>query len=182
MIKSELRNRLKEVRAGITGENALEKNAGIYKNVTDSKEFLSARVIMIYLSFKDEVETGDIIKRALELKKTVVVPHTEGDDMLPCVLEDSDNLKPGLFGIFEPKEIKPWKGEIDLAIVPGLGFSKAGSRIGFGRGYYDRFFKDHSCKKMGIAYSEQIMPEIYSDPWDIPMDMVVSEKEMFYCG
>ena len=145
-----------------------------------SEIFKNAETVMVYLSFKNEVNTRKIIEKAISEKKKVLVPVTSGDDMFLSVLDDLTSLKKGNFGIEEPSVIKKWSGEIDICIIPGLGFDKAGGRIGFGKGYYDKFLSKNPCKKIGIAYSEQIKENVFSEPHDIPMDIIVTEKEMFF--
>jgi len=163
-------------------EEVSSKSREIYNKITASDYFKNARNIMIYISFSNEVNTFDLIKEALSQRKNVLVPVTVGEDIKVCVLEDTTSLIKGAFGIYEPAEKKEWQGDIDLCIIPGLGFDRSGGRLGFGRGYYDRFLSENPCKKIGIAYENQIEDNVFSEAHDIPMDIIVTEREFFCCG
>lgn len=180
MKKSELRAALKLRRNSMTKDEVLKKSAEICQRLTETDFFEMAQTVMVYLALGNEADTEDIIKSALLKGKRVLVPVTEGDDIIPCIL--TKELKKGKFGISEPAERKEWTGGIDLCIIPGLGFDRAGGRIGFGKGYYDRFLLKMPCKKIGIAFSNQIEEDIFAEPHDIPMDIIVTEEELFYCG
>lgn len=182
MNKKELRTALKLRRKAMTKADVLKKSTEICRRVINTDIFKASETIMVYLSFSNEADTKDLIENAFLKGKNVIVPVTRGEDIIPCVLKNPDDLKKGAFGIDEPAKINEWTGKIDLCIVPGLGFEMSGARIGFGRGYYDRFLEKTPCKKIGIAYSEQIEENVFSEPHDIPMDMIVTEKEVFYCG
>lgn len=181
MIKSELRKSLKAKRSALSKEEVIKKSKKICEIFASSKEFLSANTIMVYLSINNEVDTKDIILKAFELKKTVLVPVTEGTKITPFVLDMSSPLLPGGYGILEPQNSIKWDKNIDLCIIPGLGFDRFGGRIGFGKGCYDRFLSFVDCKKVGFAFGCQIEEKIYTEPTDIPVDIVVTEEEMFYC-
>lgn len=180
MNKSELRQALKSRRNNMTSEEVIEKSNKICDKVIFSDYFKNAGTVMVYLSFKNEVNTRKIIEKAISSDKKVLVPITDGDDMFVSLIDDLNLLKKGAFGIDEPTVIKEWSGKIDLCIIPGLGFDKWGGRIGFGKGYYDKFLLKNPCIKMGIAYSNQIEENVFSEPHDIPMDIIVTEEEMFF--
>ena len=180
MNKSELRQALKVSRNNMTPEEVTEKSNKICDKVINSDFFKNAGIVMVYLSFKNEVNTRKIIEKAFAENMKVLVPITSGDDMYLSVLENLTSFKKGAFGIDEPSVINEWSGKIDICIIPGLGFDKSGGRIGFGKGYYDKFLSKNSCIKIGIAYSDQIKENVFSEPHDIPMDIVVTEEEMFF--
>ena len=164
----------------MTPEEVTQKSSKICDRVIMSDCFKNARTVMVYLSFKNEVNTAKIIKRAIDENKTVLVPVTSGDDMFLSVIDDLDSFEKGAFGIDVPSVIKKWSGKIDISVIPGLGFDKSGGRIGFGKGYYDKFLSENPCTKIGIAYSDQIKDNVFSETHDIPMDIIVTEEEMFF--
>lgn len=181
MIKLDLRKALKAKRNSLSKEEVLKKSKKICEIFTSSKEFLSAETIMVYLPINNEVDTKDLILKAFELKKTVLVPVTEGTKITPFVLDRSSSLLPGGYGILEPQNSTKWDKDIDVCVIPGLGFDRSGRRIGFGKGCYDRFLSEVPLKKVGFSFCLQIEEKIYTEPTDIPMDIVVTEEEMFYC-
>lgn len=182
MNKSELRKVLKERRRAIEKSERLKKSTMICKSVTESHIFKESDVVMIYLSFSDEVDTEEIITTAFREGKKVIVPVVDGDVMFASVLNSREQLKKGAFGISEPVIKEEWTGKVDLCIIPGLGFDRKGGRIGFGRGYYDKFLSKTPCKRIGLAFSEQIAEDVFGEEHDISMDIIVTEEEMFYCG
>ena len=100
--------------------------------------------------------------------------------MKPSQLLSFDELEPGYYGILTPKKefiryIDP--KEIDLIIVPGAAFDRQGYRVGFGGGYYDRFLTDLNCMKISIAFGLQIVDKVPREGHDLPVDMIITEKE-----
>ena len=92
-------------------------------------------------------------------------------------------LAPGAYGILEPETVVPVAPErLDLVLVPGVAFDKNGGRIGFGKGYYDRFLQKTSAKTVALCYGFQIVPDCFSESEDYPMDYIVTEDEVIACG
>jgi 5-formyltetrahydrofolate cyclo-ligase len=137
---------------------------------------------MLYLSTALEVDTAPLALRSWQAGKTIVVPKVSWDQrrMLPVEIS---SLTTGLTttgpGVREPIAGNPMPVEfIDLVIVPGLGFTDTGYRIGRGMGFYDRFlaqpdFLGLSC---GLAFAEQIMPDLPVLDHDIPLSMLATDK------
>ncbi|MCX8174809.1 MAG: phosphoribosylglycinamide formyltransferase [Candidatus Micrarchaeota archaeon] len=151
-----------------------------------TKEFEAARCILLYSSIKSEVHTEGIIQSALSLGKRVVLPVTNKEEKRLELYEIKDvgELSPGAFGILEPKKdearrVEPQ--EVDLAVVPGVGFDRKGHRIGYGMGYYDALLKRVGGKKVALAYGFQVKDSIPSEPHDVSVDMLVTEDEVIEC-
>lgn len=180
MNKEELRAVLKRRRAEMSGDEVLKKSEAICSAVLSLGEFCAAQVVMVYLSFKNEVVTDMIIDEAIARGKTVTVPTVRGGDIVPVRIYAGEDLERGAFGIPEPRKKEPCGVTPDLCIVPGLGFSRRGGRIGFGKGYYDRYLSQNKCKTVGLAYSLQIEEEVFSEPHDVPIDIIVTEGECFF--
>ena len=88
----------------------------------------------------------------------------------------------GAFSVYEPDSAELADiNEIDVVIVPGVAFDKSGTRIGFGKGCYDRFLKQISSVKIGFCYEFQICDKIIADEHDINMDYLVTEKGLIKC-
>jgi len=149
--------------------------------VSSMPEFAQARVVMLYLSTAEEVDTCPLALRCWQAGKTVVVPKVSWDQkrMLPVEIS---SLQTGITstgpGIREPIAGKPIPTEfIDLVVVPGLGFTNAGYRIGRGMGFYDRFLvqPDFIGRSCGLAFSEQIVEELPVLDHDVPLSMLVTD-------
>lgn len=181
MNKCELRKHLKSKRSEMEISEVEKKSTAICTHLINSDIFKNASVIMLYLPIKNEVDTKLLTEKAFSDGKTVLVPHTEADKIYPVILKKTDTLIPEAYNIKEPEEKIIREEKIDLCIVPGVGFDIKGARIGFGKGCYDRFFEEHSTKKIGLAYSFQVTDKIDAEPHDIHMDIIVTEEGLFYC-
>ena len=180
--KSALRKQLRDVLAAMSDADRHAKSLAACSLITSSPEFEAARVVMLYLSTALEVDTAPLALRAWQAGKTVVVPKVSWDQrrMLPVEIS---SLQTGLTttgqGVREPVGGKPVPVDfIDLVIVPGLGFTDTGYRIGRGMGFYDRFlaqpeFIGRSC---GLAYEEQVLPELPVLDHDVPLGMLVTDR------
>ena len=131
----------------------------------------------IYNSFSSEADTKGIINALKSLNKRIYLPRVEGDFMVTAPIGD---IKAGSFGIEEP--LAPaYEGDIEVTVIPLLAVNGKGYRIGYGKGYYDRYLKDKHTLKIGLGYSFQI-EDFKADEWDIPLDMFVCEKGIYYYG
>lgn len=142
--------------------------------------------IGIVISRKPEVRTTRMIKHAWELGKRVVIPkcHHQTRAMTFHEITSYNQLEVVYHGLKEPivektKEVS--KHDIGLIIVPGLLFTKDGYRLGFGGGYYDRFLVDYPGRKLALAFEIQLADELPIDPFDIPVDNIITNKEVLTC-
>ena len=160
----------------LTKDKIIEKSAIIKEKLFSSHAYKTAKTIMFYVSFGSEVKTDDMITEALEEKK-VCVPVTDDHHITPALIESYEDLnKKGKYNIPEPSVIKKInKDNIDLVIVPGVVFDKENHRIGYGKGYYDKFMKDIKAKKIRLAFDLQLLQIIPKDEWDIRLDKVITE-------
>ena len=187
--KDQQRESLLNKRAQLTKREIADKSKTIKERLFKLKDFNLAEKIMFYLSFRNEVSTELMIKKALKRGKRIVVPSSdkENKDLPLSEIKDyQQELKTGTYGILEPKEEyrrRVMKKELDLIIVPGVGFDKSGNRIGYGAGYYDRFLNSiflHT-PKIALAYEIQLIDKIIVDQYDIPVDKIVTEKRIINC-
>ncbi len=134
--------------------------AGIlYERLFESAEWNRSQTVAITLSTGFELDTKPIIEAAKQARKQVVVPRTFSTDrrMIFLPLTDATVLKESNFGIMEPENgTAVTKDQIDLVVVPGLGFTKKGARLGFGGGYYDRFLADYQGRTVTLAFEAQM--------------------------
>ena len=187
--KKVMRKEMLENRSKLTKKEIREKSNKIKEKLMRLEKFKEAQVIFSFISFGDEVDTHEIIKESLKLGKRVGVPVTipEGRKLLVSELYDFDKeLELGYYDILAPKEeyireIHP--KEIDVVLVPGVVFTPAGYRIGYGGGYYDRFFsKNKDVYKIGLCFDMQIADEIPIDLYDIPVDIIITEDRIIDCS
>lgn len=186
-IKEILRKDVLEKRSCIEEEERIEKSSRIFNTLIDLDVFKKSTSIMCYIDFKGEVITRGTIDLCIKLNKELCVPIVSykedgGKLIIASVLKDpKTELYKGNFGIMEPKNeyIRVFKPEkIDLVIVPGVVFDEKRDRIGFGAGLYDRFLKNvrSDCFKIGLAYEFQVVRSVPADKFDIPMDLIITEK------
>lgn len=177
-IRRELRARLRALSPAERADAARE----VARRVWELPEVAGARVLLLYASLPEEVPTDDVAREALRRGITVVYPRcvTETRAMTLHALERLEELAAGSYGIREPHPACPLVrvGEIDAALVPGLGWDRAGVRIGRGAGYYDRLFGDPGWRafRCGVFFAAQKAARLPVDPWDAPLDAVVTER------
>lgn len=135
-----------------------------------------------YISYKSEVDTSGIIKRLLKSGATVSTPYlvSESSEQFMSVrFESFDTLIEGPFGIMQPETpIESYISSIELVLVPLAAFDGFGNRLGYGKGYYDRFLAQlpSNTTKVGLAYSSQEVDEIPSQGHDVRLDLIITEQ------
>lgn len=158
----------------LTGDGPKTEVPLLWEKLESCEEFISAETILIYSSLPDEVPFREFIDKWMDVKH-FVLPVVDGNDLLLRLLDSDTVMEKGYRGILEPsasaKQVDA--GKIDLAVVPGLAFTKDGKRLGRGKGYYDRLLPSLHCPKIALAFSPQIIPHIPCDEWDIPLDRVI---------
>ncbi|MBB6715336.1 5-formyltetrahydrofolate cyclo-ligase [Clostridium gasigenes] len=184
MEKKEFRNMIIKNRDSLSlVERNLNDNL-ILETLLKSKMYKESTNIFTFINYGSEVKTKIFIIKALEDGKRIFVPKTVSGtrEMKAVEISSLDNLKPDNWGILEPKT---FKGEIDkqcldLIIVPGVAFDKDGNRIGYGGGYYDRYFSglNSRIKKVVLAYDLQIVESLVTEKHDVTIDFIITEKEI----
>ena len=177
-IRQDLRRRLD----AMTDIERQAKSLAITSLIVATPEFAAARVVMLYLSTPTEVDTAPLALRCWQSGKMVVVPKVSWDQrrMLPVEITSlQTQMKLVGPGVREPVSGQPIPlNLIDLAIVPGLGFTTEGHRIGRGMGFYDRFLaqSDFIGITCGVAFEEQIVPALPTLDHDIPLSMLCTDR------
>ena len=144
--------------------------------------FRNAEVLYCYVDFRGEVSTRMLIEEAWRLGKKVCVPKVFGDDMKFFQIQSFEELAPGTFGVPEPVDMDIPVEEDGLMIMPGAAFDLERNRIGYGRGYYDRYLSKHSClHTIAIAYDLQIVPHIEAQELDIRPELIITETRQLSC-
>ena len=170
--KDEVRKELKKIRFSFSGEERKKADEKILK--TFLKEFGGYESYFIYNSFSSEADTKAIIDGLLRAEKRVYLPKIAGDYM---VAVPYGKTKKGFLGIDEPIG-QPFEGDIDITVIPLLAINKNFFRIGYGKGFYDRYLKGRKTKKIGLGYSFQQV-DFIEDSWDEPLDIFLCEKGVF---
>lgn len=174
-MKQTLRKKYLQLRKQLQDKE--NKSKIIVNQILESKDYQQASIIALYYALPDEVQTLSLIKQALVDHKHVYLPKViSSNKMLFYKIQSLDDLVKGSFDIYEPQESNSSDSvEFDLMIVPGICFDKQGNRIGFGKGYYDRYLKNHSFKTIGLCFKEQIVNHIEVDENDIQLDEIITD-------
>ncbi|MDW7649787.1 MAG: 5-formyltetrahydrofolate cyclo-ligase [Bacillota bacterium] len=152
-------------------------------------EYRAAETVMFFLNFGSEVMTLKMVPQALAQGKRVVAPKTEHKErrmILSEILDVEDDLAPGMWNIPEPRPDKLrilQPADIDFVVVPGVAFDEEGNRLGYGGGYYDRFFTQirDGVPLVALTFEVQIVDRVPVAPWDRRVDMIVTEKRVIDC-
>ena len=182
-MKAELRKRLHGLRDALTPEERARYSESITGDILSLAAYREARTFMAYMTFGSEFVTDALIRDALANAKTLVLPRIDrAQNRLEtyAVQDPEGELAAGPWGIREPRpeRCRPVAiSEIDLVLVPGLGFNAGGDRLGYGRGYYDRLlqYRDRRTTLVAAAYSIQVLDTIPVGEYDVPVDIVVTE-------
>lgn len=168
-----------EKRKGLAPGEIARLSKRIQEFVISSKEFKSAKVIGAYYAFGSEVKTDLVLEKAKTLGKKVALPSVEGESLAFYELSSGKYLVKGRFGIMEPLPYGP-VDRIDLLVVPGIAFDKKGYRLGYGKGYYDKFLAKKEVFSIGLAYSFQLLESLPKGKYDKRLDAVATEKGVHY--
>lgn len=173
MKKEFLRKKYKEKRDNI--KNKVTKDNLIYQKVINNKDILSSKTLLIYISINSEVDTTKIINYFLNTKN-IAVPKIIDNDMFFCYVTNLNELTPGKYNIPEPtNENIVTDFDNAICIVPGICYDKENYRVGYGKGYYDRFLSKNKIKTIGLCYKECMIEKINNDKYDYKIDEVITD-------
>ena len=180
--KSEIRRELISKRHGIDETYRKDCDLKISKNIINSPYFERCKQVILFSSIGDEFDTRYILNECRRLRKSVYYPKCidrDGNMEFFRVHGDSD-LEQGLFGIFEPKagceKYAPCAD--DIAIVPALAADDNFNRIGYGKGYYDRFLLKFCGVSICPCYEELTVAKLPTDKYDVKVDVVATQNEL----
>lgn len=183
-MKKAIRAQVLKRRDTLLPEKRSGKDADIRRQLFQLPEFKAARSVLLYVSFRSEVETLTIIEETLRKGKMVIVPRVDtvkkGLDLYD--LRSISELEKGYMGIPEPRfdqERLVTLDKADLVVAPGTAFDRTGRRLGYGGGYYDKLLSGkHGIPVIGLAYSVQILEMIPAEYHDVNVDIIVTEHEV----
>ncbi len=184
--KKGFRKEMIEKRKEIPGDEVAKKSEIIKDKFIGYPEYKNADIIMVYLSFKNEVDTMPIIEKALGNSKKITVPKTypKTKKMIPALIKDlEEDVTIGNYGIPEPRDDKLSlvdPTDVDLVVVPGVAFDLDGYRLGYGGGYYDRFISElrEDVILAAVSFEEQIVDKVPLNKWDKKVHLVFTEKRV----
>lgn len=180
-LKIRLRAQYRQIRETMDPAEKAKMDAEIAGRIWAMREYRQAQTFFTYVSKPIEVDTVQLILRAIEDGKTVVVPRCVPGtyDMEFYRIASMEELEKGSFGVLEPvpDRCEKWTDfSQGFCIVPGLCFDSHGYRLGYGKGYYDRFLSGFEGYKAGICYSSCIQWNLPHGYYDRPVDVLVTEK------
>jgi len=184
MDKTEIRKIALRKRQALSAEEQTSLSRKIIGNLEAFERFREAKAVLLYYSHQSEVRTHDFIQKWLNHKELLLPRLSEGNTFVALPFFSLDELKKNRFGIPEPPMTRCQEPPTvpDLIIVPGVAFDRKGNRIGMGMGYYDRFLEGmETIPKIGLAYSQQILDALPKDPYDIPINFLITENEVIRC-
>lgn len=178
--KKELRAYYKQLRRSLSGCEKERLDKSVSEKFLSLDEYKDSQILLCYVSSDIEVGTADIIITALKDGKDVYVPKCAdvGNSMTFHRITSLDDLSSGAYGILEPDaSLTAYCGEKAVCVVPALAYDKTGHRLGFGKGYYDRFLLENkNVYPIGLCYDFCIVDEIPSELHDIAVKKITSEN------
>lgn len=183
-MKSALRQQMRDKLAAMDATTMSAGSDAVCKALAAMNLFAKAGVVMAYLSMPEELDVDEIVRRGPDAGKTMLVPRVEADVGRMIAIQCA-SLQAGLsvssYGIREPVAGEEFPVErIDLIVVPGLAFDRAGNRLGRGGGYYDRFLAQPglTAVRCAVAFDEQLVECVPAGPHDQPIDVLVTDKQV----
>jgi 5-formyltetrahydrofolate cyclo-ligase len=174
--KAEWRDRLLRARRSMDLEARRAASAAVVERIAASETFANARSVRLYVAIGGELDPGALGLLARRAGKDVYRPATPDLPPAWALVEPSDGPASGS-PVSSPAP--------SLVVVPGLGFDPAGTRLGRGRGYYDRAIaalrRDDAVTVVGVAFDLQVVPGLPRDSWDQVVDLIVTERRVFTC-
>ncbi|MCR4616001.1 MAG: 5-formyltetrahydrofolate cyclo-ligase [Clostridiales bacterium] len=183
-VKQELRKEYTNIRKSYSPERKKQLDVKVTRRLLNLWAFREAGTVLCYVSSSLEVDTGEIIKTALSMGKSVAVPRCgeTARSMDFYFINSLDELSAQHFGILEPEADESRK-LTDLSngfcIVPGLSFDVNGFRLGFGGGYYDKFLEEFRGVSAGLCYEDCIAKKLPRGRYDKSINMVVTENRFY---
>lgn len=180
--KADIRKKMLMLRKQMSLEDAQKKSRVIQEKVLAHPKFQVSEWIFLYMDCRGEVQTKELLKQCLKQKKQVALPRVCGDEMNFYEVKGMEDVREGHFGILEPVGQDKVEKQHGFMLVPGVAFSKNGMRLGYGKGFYDRYLKRfpeiYTC---AAAYAFQVLEELPAEEHDRPLMEIITEREDVRC-
>lgn len=187
MPKRSLRQKMLAQRRALGHDSWNEASRQAQENFLTLREYAGSACIAIYAPAHNETDTSAIMGAAWAAGKRVLYPAVCGHDLVFRQVDELESLSEGRFGILEPcpTGVDHLADEADLIVVPGVAFDRSGHRIGYGKGFYDRFLRHPGRKAhlVGLCHDFQVIDgHIPADSHDIRMEIIVTDRRIIRCG
>lgn len=179
--KTRLRKEFLQIRNSLPINIKTKSDELILNNLLSLNQYKGADTIFTYVSKDSEVDTMRIIDIALDDNKLIAVPKCKsGCEMDFYYIKSKDELESGAFGVLEPKAgLKKADEATGICLVPGICFDKSGFRLGYGKGYYDRFLPQFNGVTVGLCRSDFLIEQLPYYNTDYKVDIVITDKEIY---
>ena len=181
--KRALRHKYAAIRQNLPDRQ--EKSRAICENFLNTMAFAHSDTVLLYHSINQEVDTTELIRKIIASDKRLALPVcSDNGKMIFRYLTDECELTKGFFSAPEPSD----KCEVfisskhTLCVIPAIAYDRDGYRLGYGKGYYDRFLTDPSIVKVGFAYDELFVERLPRGRFDIACDLIITPKGVFNTG
>lgn len=178
--KTHLRKTHLAARRALPPEEKQRLDRAVFTRFTALSQYKAAKTLLCYVSSAIEVDTRAILQHALQAGKTVAVPRCipGTSEMEFHKIPSQSSLSPGAFGILEPPQDAPLCTDFSnaLCVVPALCFDRHGYRVGYGKGYYDRFLSRFSGETVGLIYEENFVAAVPHDTFDRRVSLLVTPQ------
>lgn len=178
--KLEIRNICKKFRNNLPAEKKQQLDLILQEKFLQIEEYKNTKTLLAFVSKDIEINTETIIKQALADGKTLALPKCKEENLMDFyIVNHLSQLKEGYYGLLEPDPEKctMLSDTTDtICLVPGLSFDREGYRIGFGKGYYDRFLLDYKGVTVGMCYAKCVQESLPKGYYDRPIDILITEK------
>ena len=176
MTNQAIRCEMKKKRSAMPSLDVKTYSDAIFQKIKTLDFVLDKCNFLIYKDFKNEVKTDRIISYLHALGKAVAHPITLGEEMIAAIPAGEETTRDA-FGIVIPIEYSIMKSP-DVIFVPLVACDERKNRLGFGKGFYDRYMRDKKALKIGLCYDFQVTDGITVNEWDVPLDMIITEKRI----
>jgi 5-formyltetrahydrofolate cyclo-ligase len=176
--KKALRREMKQKRQMLDLAQRISASQMIASHLNELVPIQKARTIMGYAAIQNEADMIPFLEAQQQLGKTILLPRVQADQLVAVEWQGWEKTGVSPFGIREPLgEVYPL-ADIDVVLVPGLAFDGRGYRLGYGRGFYDRFLPElrPDAFKCGICYEFQVVDSVLPHEADIPMHWIVTQQ------
>ena len=177
MEKSDIRRKIKNLRMMLSEMEKASAAEEVFAQLEKTAAFMMADNILMYHSLPDELQTRKFLQKWHD-RKRFFLPRVNGVnlDILPY---EETRLELGSFHIEEPTgDDVVDVDDIELMVIPAVAFDRKGNRLGRGKGFYDRLLSTSKATKIGVGYEFQLFDDLPSEPHDVAMDMVITQKSL----
>lgn len=183
--KIALRNRMRTVRSALPDSACNARSKKIHARLWELTELERASTVLAFASIGNEVRTRACMESAWARGKRVGLPRVEGDGLLLHLVDPQTDLEAGAYSVPEPAADAPRlePTDVDFALIPALAVDSRGYRIGYGGGYYDKLIPllKRACT-CAVAYDFQLISEVPELPFDVAVDLVLTDERTIRPG